>query len=68
VVLGRRLAVALIAFLTYQALAIREVAAAVFRPDNRVVLTYLPEASPADDVSLTETEVDEATTDEEVAA
>jgi predicted Zn-dependent peptidase len=46
--------------------AIREVASAVFRPDNRVVLTYLPEASPADDVTLVETEP--AATDEEVAA
>ncbi len=32
--------------------AIREVAAAVFRPDNRVVLTYLPEGSTADDVAV----------------
>ena len=45
--------------------AIRDVAAAVFRPDNRVVLTYLPEASPADDVALTESTPAE---DEEVAA
>ncbi len=28
--------------------AIREVAAATFRPDNRLVLTYLPEVPPAD--------------------
>ena len=32
--------------------AIRDVAAAVFRPDNRLVLTYLPEGSSADDVTL----------------
>ena len=32
--------------------AIRDVAAAVFRPDNRLVLTYLPEGSSADDVAL----------------
>jgi predicted Zn-dependent peptidase len=31
---------------------IRDVAAAVFRPDNRLVLTYLPEGSSADDVTL----------------
>jgi hypothetical protein len=43
--------------------AIRDAAAAVFRPDNRLVLTYLPEGSSADDVTLP---VDEA--DEEVAA
>ena len=29
--------------------AIREVAADVFRPDNRLVLTYLPEGPAADD-------------------
>jgi len=38
--------------------AIRSVAAATFRADNRVVLTYVPETSPAD----------EAAVDEEVAA
>src|SRR4029079_6352452 len=32
--------------------AIRDVAAAVFRPDNRLVLTYLPEGSSADDVAV----------------
>ena len=32
--------------------AIRDVAAAVFRPDNRLVLTYLPEGPSTDDVSL----------------
>jgi len=34
--------------------AIREAAAAVFRPDNRVVLTYLPEGTTADDIALPE--------------
>ncbi|MEA2619975.1 MAG: hypothetical protein QOC97_748, partial [Chloroflexota bacterium] len=48
--------------------AIRDVAAAVFRPDNRVVLTYLPEGFEADDVSLPTDEVGEAETDSEVAA
>ncbi len=32
--------------------AIRDAAAAVFRPDNRLVLTYLPEGFSADDISL----------------
>ena len=32
--------------------AIRDVAAAVFRPDNRLVLTYLPEGTTEDDVAL----------------
>ena len=50
--------------------AIRDVAAAVFRPDNRVVLTYLPEGTTADDVALApeDAETSEAATDEEVAA
>ena len=50
--------------------AIREVAAAVFRPDNRVVLTYLPEGTTEDDVALApeDAETSEATTDAEVAA
>ncbi len=48
--------------------AIREAAAAVFRPDNRLVLTYLPEGSSADDVSLPADESDQAESDEEVAA
>ncbi len=49
--------------------AIREVAAATFRPDNRLVLTYLPEVAPADagavDGDATE---DAAGTEDEVAA
>jgi predicted Zn-dependent peptidase len=31
---------------------IQQVAAAVFRPDNRVVLTYLPELPPADSTAV----------------
>ncbi len=45
--------------------AIREVAAATFRPDNRLVLTYLPETPPAETNALDETD---ETGDEEVAA
>ncbi len=45
--------------------AIREVAAATFRPDNRLVLTYLPESPPAETNALDETD---ETGDEEVAA
>jgi predicted Zn-dependent peptidase len=51
----------------YQAVtaeAIREVASEVFRPDNRVVLTYLPEQAPADANVLP----DPAEQDEQVAA
>ena len=32
--------------------AIRDVAAAVFRPDNRMVLTYLPEAAATDEEAV----------------
>jgi hypothetical protein len=39
---------------------VREVAAATFRKDNRVVMTYLPEAPIADDATAVE--------DEQVAA
>ena len=46
--------------------AIRDVAAAVFRPDNRLVLTYLPEGSSADDVAVSDDAA--ATGDDEVAA
>jgi zinc protease len=45
--------------------AIREVAAATFRPDNRLVLTYLPETPPAESDALDE--ASEAA-DDEVAA
>jgi predicted Zn-dependent peptidase len=48
--------------------AIREVAAAVFRPDNRVVLTYLPEGFAADDVALPADEQRRESDDAEVAA
>jgi predicted Zn-dependent peptidase len=51
--------------------AIREVAAAVFRPDNRVVLTYLPEGTSEDDQALSPEDAvtgDAAATDAEVAA
>ena len=48
--------------------AIREVAAAVFRPDNRVVLTYLPEGSTADDVAVETGDGQAAADDAEVAA
>jgi predicted Zn-dependent peptidase len=52
--------------------SILEVAAATFRPDNRLVLTYLPELPPADSEAVdkdAEKEADEAAEqDEEVAA
>jgi hypothetical protein len=44
--------------------AIREVSAAVFRRDNRVVLTYVPEQAPADSAAADGRDV----IDEEVAA
>ena len=52
--------------------AILEVAAATFRPDNRLVLTYLPEMAPADSEAVDEnaekgTDADRDQ-DEEVAA
>ena len=54
--------------------AILEVAAATFRPDNRLVLTYLPEIAPADSGAVdsdadekAETDTD-TESDEEVAA
>jgi hypothetical protein len=48
--------------------AILEVAAATFRPENRLVLTYLPEESPAAGDALdTETQGD-TETETEVAA
>ena len=46
---------------------IRDVASAVFRIDNRLVLTYLPDGPSADDVAVP-TDGVEATEDEEVAA
>jgi len=52
--------------------SILEVAAATFRPDNRLVLTYLPEMAPADSEAVdpdAEARADADTEqDEEVAA
>ena len=48
--------------------AILEVAAATFRPDNRLVLTYLPEMRPPTRSDDVDAEADEAEQDEEVAA
>jgi predicted Zn-dependent peptidase len=48
--------------------AIMEVAAATFRPDNRLVLTYLPETAPIDSDMLDADEAERTTSDEEVAA
>jgi zinc protease len=49
--------------------AIREVAAATFRPDNRLVLTYLPEVAPADSAAVDGDAIEDAAgTDDEVAA
>jgi hypothetical protein len=45
---------------------IRDAARDVFRVDNRLVLTYLPEVPTADDVALSEDQDKEE--DEEVAA
>ena len=47
--------------------AIRDVAAAVFRTNNRLVMTYLPEGPSAGDVALPEPS-DEAADEEEAAA
>jgi zinc protease len=59
-------------YLAVTAESILEVAAATFRPDNRLVLTYLPEMAPADSEAVDrdgETESDNAADqDEEVAA
>jgi predicted Zn-dependent peptidase len=63
-------------YLSIMAEQIQAVAADVFRPDNRVVLTYLPELPPADSAANTEDEAEEETeketadldADEEVAA
>src|SRR5204862_6513922 len=43
---------------------IRDASAAVFQPDNRVVLTYVPDTPPADEA----TNPDELPEDEEIAA
>jgi predicted Zn-dependent peptidase len=63
-------------YLSITADQIQEVAAATFRADNRVVLTYLPELPPAETASNTEEEAespdaaaaDETADEEEVAA
>jgi hypothetical protein len=63
-------------YLAVTAQQIRDVSAEVFRPENRVVLTYLPELPPAgtvavDDEAKTESEEAEQVereSDEEVAA
>ncbi|HXU85034.1 MAG TPA: pitrilysin family protein [Verrucomicrobiae bacterium] len=64
-------------YLSVTAEQIRDVAAATFRADNRVVLTYLPELPPADTAALRTDEdatspdaagADDAAEDEEVAA
>jgi predicted Zn-dependent peptidase len=63
-------------YLAVSAEDIRSIAADVFRADNRVILTYLPELPPADTASETEAEASEADPnapstadeDEEVAA
>jgi predicted Zn-dependent peptidase len=48
---------------------IRDAAASVFHKDNRVVLTYLPELPPADDVSVSDEErAAQGAASEEVAA
>jgi len=48
--------------------AIMDVAAATFRPDNRLVLTYLPETAPIDSDMLDADEAERTMSDEEVAA
>ena len=53
-------------YLAVTAETIREVAAATFRPDNRLVLTYLPETAPADDAARARPT--RPPSDEEVAA
>jgi predicted Zn-dependent peptidase len=55
-------------YLAVTAEDIRSVSADVFREDNRVILTYLPELAPADAASESDAEADEAAEDEEVAA
>ncbi|MEX1173162.1 MAG: pitrilysin family protein [Chloroflexota bacterium] len=59
-------------YLAVTAEAIRDVAAATFRPDNRLVLTYLPEGSTVDEPAVDHDARDEESardaSDEEVAA
>jgi predicted Zn-dependent peptidase len=55
-------------YLSVTAAGILEVSAATFRPDNRLVLTYLPETAPVDSDMLDADEAERAPTDQEVAA
>jgi predicted Zn-dependent peptidase len=55
-------------YLAVTAEQIRSISADVFREDNRVILTYLPQLAPADTARETAAEADEAAEDEEVAA
>jgi hypothetical protein len=55
-------------YLAVTAADIQAASAAVFRADNRVVLTYLPEQPPADSAALTETGETPDGDAEEVAA
>ncbi|HET7474063.1 MAG TPA: pitrilysin family protein [Candidatus Limnocylindrales bacterium] len=55
-------------YLSVTAEQIQSISADVFREDNRVILTYLPQLPPADSASETESDADDAAEDEEVAA
>ena len=55
-------------YLSVTAEAIRDVAAAVFRPDNRLVLTYLPEGTPADEPVVLTNDAEQDSGDAEEAA
>jgi len=56
-------------YLSVSAMDIQEAAAATLRPDNRVVLTYVPEQSPVDSIALEEpAETEFEAEDEQVAA
>jgi len=55
-------------YLSVSAEQIRQVAADVFLPENRVVLTYLPELPPADAEAVDDEAETTESTDEEVAA
>jgi predicted Zn-dependent peptidase len=54
-------------YLAVTAADIQAASAAVFRPDNRVVLTYLPEQPPADSAALSDAEAADSETDEAAA-
>ena len=55
-------------YLSVTAETIRDVAAAVFRPDNRLVLTYLPEGTPTDKAAVLADDAEERSGDVEEAA